>query len=203
MDGCKITTNSSVKNLGVLLDQTLSMSSHVNTLCKNLNFQMRRISHIRNFINEPVAQKLVTSLILSRLDYCNSLLAGTTKELIYPLQKCQNNAARLILRGKKRDHVTPLLHQLHWLPVEYRIDYKIIILCFKVVNGLAPKYFQIDDHFRIYEPTRALRSSSDKTKFIETTFKYKRYGFRSFYHYSPHIWNKLPQELRHVIFGCL
>ena len=116
LDGCKITTNSSVKNLGVLLDQTLSMSSHVNTLCKNLNFQMRRISHIRHFINEPVAQKLVTSLILSRLDYCNSLLAGTTKELIYPLQKCQNNAVRLILRGKKRDHVTPLLHQLHWLP---------------------------------------------------------------------------------------
>ena len=102
------------------------------------------------------------------------------------------------MRVKKRDHITPLLNQLHWLPVPYRIDYKIIIFCFKVLNGLAPKYFQIDGHFCIYAPTRALRSANDKTIFVEPGFKYKRFGSRSFYFYGPYLWNRLPKELRHI-----
>ena len=113
LDECTVITNSKVKNLGVIFDQTFSMSNQVQSLCRSLNFQLKKIGHIRNYISESVATKLVTSLILSRLDYCNSLLANSTDELIYPLQKCQNNAARLILRGNKRDHVTPLLRQLH------------------------------------------------------------------------------------------
>ena len=152
------------------------MANQVQSLCRSLNFQLKKIGHIRNYISESVATKLVTSLILSRLDYCNSLLANSTDELIYPLQKCQNNAARLILRGNKRDHVTPLLRQLHWLPVRYRIDYKILVFCFKVKNKLAPAYFQNDGHFSIYAPSRALRSANDKTIFIEPVYRYKRFG---------------------------
>ena len=197
-DDCSVTTNTKVRNLGVMFDQNLSMLNHVKVLTKSLNFQIKKIGHIRNFINESVTKKLVTSLILSRLDYCNSLLANTSKELIHPLQKCQNNAARLIMRVKKRDHITPLLKQLHWLPVRYRINYKIITFCFKVLNGLAPKYFQIDGHFCIYAPTRALRSANDKTIFVEPGFKYKRFGSRSFYFYGPYLWNRLPKELRHI-----
>ena len=104
----------------------------------------------------------------------------------------------MILRGNKRDHVTPLLRQLHWLPVRYRIDYKILVFCFKVKNKLAPAYFQNDGHFSIYAPSRALRSANDKTIFIEPVYRYKRFGSRSFYYHGPHMWNNLPKVLRHI-----
>ena len=74
-------------------------------LCRNMNFQIKRISHIRDYIPEDVAKTLVTSLVLSKIDYCNSLLAGITNEAIYPIQKVQNNAACLIFRTRKREHI--------------------------------------------------------------------------------------------------
>ena len=172
------------------------LSSQVNTLCKSINYQLKRISHIRKFIPVPIAKKLVTSLILSRIDYCNSLLSGMPQDQIQKIQKCQNNAARLVLGGKRNEHVTPLLYDLHWLPVSYRIDYKVLTLCFKILNSLAPSYLHVDGHFEIYEPKRTLRSSSDKTVFTQPAFNYKRIGFRSFYTYGPYIWNKLPSHLR-------
>ena len=159
-----------------------------------MNFQIKRISHIRDYIPEDVAKTLVTSLVLSKIDYCNSLLAGITKEAIYPIQKVQNNAARLIFRTRKREHITPLLVQLHWLPVRYRIEYKILIFCYKAIHGLAPAY--LSNNLTIYEPTRTLRSSGDKTIFKTPNYNYKRFGFRSFYQQGPFLWNKLPLLLR-------
>ena len=85
------------------------MFSFVLNLCKNLYFQVRKISSIRKYINHNVAKTLVTTLILLRIDYCNSLLAGLTKQQLQRLQNLQNNAARLItLKRYKRDHVTPM-----------------------------------------------------------------------------------------------
>ena len=83
-------------------------------------------------------KKLLCAFILSRLDYCNSLLAGCPKYLLSKLQKVQNNAARLIFRTTRSAHVIPMLHSFHWLPIEQRIEYKLSLLCFKIISHQAP-----------------------------------------------------------------
>ena len=110
----------------------MSMFSFVSNLCKNLYFQVRKISLIKKYINHNVAKTLVTTLILSRIDYCNSLLAGLPKQQLQRLQNLQNNAARLITLRRKRDHVTPMLIELHWLNINDRIYYKICLFLFYV-----------------------------------------------------------------------
>ena len=196
IDDCDIASSSYVKNLGVIFDEDLSMSAHVNTVYKSIIFQLSKISHIRKYISVDVAKTLVTSLILSRLDYCNSLFCNMTNENIEKLQLLQNHAARLIFRAKKKDHITPLLFQLHWLPIKFRIDYKIALLCFKCLNNTAPTYLK--DLVQVYVPRRALRSSTDNSKFLKPVMNYKFYGEKSFSFYGPSVWNSLPFYLRNI-----
>ena len=125
-----------------------------------------------------VTKTLVTSLILSRLDYCNSLLFGINQEDLSKLQRIQNAAARLILKRKPFAHSLPILYELHWLPVKERIHYKIALLCFKCLNDLAPSY--LSDLLEIYSPNRHLRSSYDKSILKIPQMNYKTVGERSF-----------------------
>ena len=194
VNGIPIDSKVNIKNLGVMFDNDMSMSSQVGALCKSMNFQLRKISTIRNYITEDVAKTLITSLILTKLDYCNSLLAGLPNEFIKRLQSVQNNAARLIFKKKKRDHITPLLKELHWLPVKERIDYKICLLCYKSLNNMAPAY--LSNILNRYKPTRALRSLDDSTILVIPRYKYVRSGQRSFSFYGPNVWNKLPKNIR-------
>ena len=115
------------------------------------------------------------------------------KKDIYQLQKLQNYAARTILKRPTREHATPLLKELHWLPIHARIDYKVAILVFKCLNGLAPNY--LSSMISFYSPSRTLRSSN---AFLLTpsTLNYKRLGDRAFSVYAPRLWNKLPINLR-------
>ena len=145
------------------------------------------------FLDESSKKVLVSSFILSRLDYCNSLLANLPNESINKLQRCQNNAARLVLKKKKSDHVTPMFLHLHWLPVKARIEYKIAILTYKCMNNSAPNY--LSSFLTPYTPSRSLRSES-KNLLRVPTYKYKKYGERSFFFYAPHIWNELPLTLK-------
>ena len=191
-----ITSSKSVKDLGVLLDYDLSMSSQVSSLCKNMYFKLKQIGSVRQFLTTSVTATLVTSLVLSKLDYCNSVLSGITGDKIKKLQTVQNNAARLVMKKKKRDHITPLLKDLHWLPVPQRIEYKNALMCYKCLNGLAPDY--LSNLLEVYSPNRPLRSSTDQTLFKTKTKKYKSYGERSFSYVGPQIWNKLPKNVRHA-----
>ena len=172
------------------------MGSFVGSLSKSLCFQLRRIGLVRKYLNEETTKTLVTSLILSRLDYCNSLLAGLNNKYLNRLQVIQNNAARLITRPKKTDNVTPLLKELHWLPVKERIIFKICVMCFKCVNKTAPFYLQ--ELIFIYKPGRNLRSSNDNTLLVTPIKSYKSYGERSFLYLGPFMWNRLPMELRQI-----
>ncbi|KAK7095925.1 hypothetical protein V1264_005279 [Littorina saxatilis] len=121
------------------------MQTHIFFIIKTCFFHLRRIASIRRYLTHDACVKLVVSLIFSRLDYCNSLLAGgLPASSIHGLQRVQNAAARLTLRKTKRDHIIPLLRSLHWLPVNTRISYKLSTLVNKCLNdSAAPEYLAI------------------------------------------------------------
>lgn len=183
-----------VKNLGVHIDNTLSMQKFISHTAQSCFFQLRRISGIRKFLSTEATAKLVTSLILSRLDYCNAVLSGLPSSAIHSLQRIQNSAARLILKKKKSDHITPLLHSLHWLPIAQRIQYKLLMLCYKSIYNLAPIYLR--DCLQLYSPSRTLRSTSDTCQLKIPRTNRSTVGLRSFAASGPTSWNKLPLSLR-------
>ena len=128
-----------------------------------------------------------------KLDYCNSLLFGITQNKIRRLQVAQNHAVRLIFRKSRRESVSALLSELHWLNVEKRIEFKAVVLVYRCLEGSAPTYLK--DLLKRYEPSRNLRSSTDKTKLIVPTCKTKA-SERAFSFYGPKLWNALPQRVR-------
>ena len=201
LNGCSITISSSVRNLGVTFDQSLSFRHHVANVCRLCYLKIRRISSVRHLLSDDATKTLLCAFVLSRLDYCNALLAGSPKHLMKTLQKVQNHAARLVFRCSKFDHVSPLLHSLHWFPVHMRIDYKISSLCFKVLESTAPSY--LSDLLYVYTPHPTpppppapapwqLRSSTDDRLFCFPHVKTKSYGQRSFAYQGANTWNQLP-----------
>ena len=147
--------------IGDRIHLSLVRKEPISSLCCSSYFHLCKISSIRPYLSDASTTKLVSSLILSRLDYCIWTLSGLPSSSLKWLQKVQNNAARLVLHKRKSDHVTPLLKQLHWLPIEARIHYKTATLVFRhFENSLAPYLFQL---LQIYQPTQTLRSSNEKT----------------------------------------
>ena len=115
----------------------------------------------RRLLTTEATATLVSAFILSRLDYCNSLLSGCPRSLILRLQKVQNNAARLILGISKREHISPHLASLHWLPIDSRIKYKLACICYNCMSTNSPPY--LSDLLTVYTAARQLRSSSDNS----------------------------------------
>ena len=183
------------RNLGFLIDSHLSMNDHITKVCQTAYFELRRISSIRRYLTEDATKTLVTSCILSRLDYCNSLLIGSSQTTLLPLQKVQNAAARLVLQTSRRQSCTPLLRQLHWLPVSERIKYKTACLCFNFFMETSPSY--LSALLQKYTPSRSLRSSADTRLLRPKKYNRKTHGYRSFSCYAPSFWNSLPQAVRH------
>ena len=193
IDSDQILLSSKAKNLGVYFDSKLSMTPHISHLAQIMLLELRRIKQIRSFLNEGAVKTLVSSFILSRLDYCNSLLYGLPMDTLKRLQLIQNNAARLILKKRKRDHLTPMFRHLHWLPVQTRIKYKIAVLCFKCVHGYAPNY--LVDLVGMYVPTRSLRSGN-KALLSVPCKPSRKDGHRAFAQCAPVVWNALPLSIR-------
>ena len=119
---------STLKSLGVILDQRLTLDDHATAVAKSCNYHARAIKHVRHLLPESVARTLACSLINSQLDYCNSLLHGAPESTMKKLQTAQNNAARVVLAVNRRSDAKPLLRQLHWLPVRQRVMYKMAVL---------------------------------------------------------------------------
>ena len=191
-----ITFSDKAKNLGVVLDSHLTMQAHTAAVIRTVNFELRRISSIRHYLSVDCTKTLVSAFVLSRLDYCNSLLVGCPQNLLYRIQKLQNNAARLVLRAPRTDHVTPHLRTLHWLPIEARLAYKVACLCFRAINQTGPAY--LSDTIQVYSPARTLRSSSDSRILRIPRVATKLFGERSFAFAAPVIWNSLPYHLRYA-----
>ena len=181
--------------MGVTLDSTLSLHQHVMNVCRVAYLELRRINSIRNLLSVDAVKTLVCSLVLSHLDYCNFLLIGLPQYLIKRLQGVQNAAARSILRTPRSEHISPLLQNLHWLPVNRRTLHKVAALCHSSLSGSGPQY--LSDLTHVYTPARSLRSSSDTRILSTPNVKLKSYGQRSFAYHGPSTWNSLPLALRY------
>ena len=129
-----------VRNLGVHMDQHLTTTHHVTAVYAACNYHRYRLSSIRHYLTTEATKSVVNALVTSRLDFCNSLLVNLLASQILRLQRVQNNAARLITRTSRHDHIIPVLRGLHWLLVASRIHFKVLVLAYRCVNGLAPTY---------------------------------------------------------------
>ena len=113
--------------LGSVFDPSMNMAAYVSKAVKSANYHLRNIGRIGKYLTAESTKSAVISLVTSRFDYCNGLLCGIPEELICELQRVQNNAARVVTLTKKHDHITPVLKELHWLPVRKRIEFKILL----------------------------------------------------------------------------
>jgi len=186
-----------VTNLGVTFNQNLGLNQHVQTVCGVAYSNIRKIQSIRHYLTVDAAKTLACTLVLSRLDYCNGLFHGSDKCLIRKLQLVQNSAAKLIFRAKKYDHVTPLLHSLHWLPVSSRIEYKIACICFDAKFHVGPDYIQ--QLVITYDnPSDYCLRSRDDARTLQTSKRGSAsFGDRAFSMAAVDVWNSLPHFIRH------
>ena len=188
-----ISASATVRNIGAVLDDQLSMKEHIKYIARSCYMYLRMLGQIRQNLTEDSAATLVHAFISSKLDCMNSLLVGIPEYVVKKLQLIQNNAARIVLRKNKYDHVTPLLKKLHWLPIASRIQYKICLQTYKALHGQAPPY--ISSLITRYEPTRSLRSAGRCLLQIKVPCLH-RTGGRSFEVCAPQMWNSLPVDLR-------
>ena len=192
----------SVRDLGVLIDSAMTLTTHVNHLVGVSFFHLRQIRIIRRSLSTDAAHSLVRALIHARVDYCNGLLASCPKYLTERLQSVLRAAARLVLQLPYRSTVTDLMHrQLHWLDIRNRVRFKIGLLVFKMpprVGPPDPGTSPITASRCQYRPLappcvrpgfRSAFSSSPRTRT-------KTIGPRGFFHASPAVWNSLPDDLR-------
>ena len=161
-----------------------------------LNYHLRNIGRIRSYIDKDTCNQAVRSLVLSRIDYCNSLLYGQTTKNTHKLQTIQNRAARLVFKANRREHTTPLLKELHWLPVCERINYKLLTLAYKSKHATTPPYIQnlLKPHNHS-DGNMFLRSHADDNLLVSNR-THTTYGDNAFCNSVPLLWNKLPKTLR-------
>ena len=191
---CNVSKVSVVQNLGVWLDDQLTMAVHITKICSVAFYDLHDVRRIRKYLSMDAAVTLIHSFVSSRIDYCNSLLYGVPKCHIDKLQRVQNAAARLVVMQGKFCHITSVLHQLHWLPVSFRINFTILPLTFKAIHELAPSSAYINDLVKI-KPLNDL--TTEYCMLSHPNFKtLTSLGDRAFVALAPKLWNDLPLEIR-------
>ncbi|KAI5086446.1 hypothetical protein C0J45_2304, partial [Silurus meridionalis] len=171
------------------LYRNLYFKNHISQVTKAAFFHLRNISKLRKMLSISDKEKLVHKLMTSRIDYCNACPAS----LINKLQLVQNAAARVLTRSRKYDHITPILSSLHWLPVKFRIDYKLLLFTYKALNGLTPMY--LFSLLTRYYPSCSLRSQNFGLLVVPRIATSTK-GGRAFSHLALKLWNSLPDSVR-------
>ena len=172
------------------------MNTHVSNISRTCYFELRRLASIRRFLTSTATATLVSAFVLSRIDYCNSLLFGSTHDVTSHLQRIQNYAARVILRLPMSSSITIHLKSLHWLPVKVRSTYKISCLCYHCHSSTAPSYVTDMLHEKPLH-TRNTRSSSYTMPLLNRPAHSKAtLGDRSFSVASYSVWNSISNDVR-------
>ena len=169
LDSIKVGTSEiapakSARNLGATFDEHMTLKPHVSALVKSCNYQLRRIGQIRKYLTQEAAEKLIHAFVSSRLDNGNALLYGLPDYQIVRLQRIHNTAARILTRKRKFDHISPVLADLHWLPVKQRIVYKILTLTYHCLHRSAPDY--LSELLTPCVPSGTLRSSNSSLLYV-------------------------------------
>ena len=193
--GYNIIASSNIRDLGVQLDSTMAMAAHVSRTCRTAYAQLRSISRIRSSLPISARKTLVHALVTSKLDFGNATLCGIAGTLLHRLEMVQRAAARVVLGLRRRDHhsMTAALQRLHWLPVAYRIRFKLIKLMHAAIHANTPRY--LADRVSAYNPSRCLRSA-DQSLLVVPRVHSERFGRRAFSVAGPSLWNSLPLVLR-------
>ena len=177
-----------VKNVGVWIDKNLDMNKHVSNIVSHCYKILKDIGRIRKNLEKNHIENLVHAVISTRLDYCNSLLVNIDKENLNKLQKVQNSAARLVLGRGRRESARSALRELHWLNVEARILFKVLLLVFKAIKG------QCSDNLSF--EFKNFNGRPDDFLLLKTPNFKTKYGKRVFEFSGSRLWNALPVELR-------
>lgn len=175
-----------------MLDEHLTMSNQVSAIVGSCNFHLRIIGKAREFLSETSCRDAVAALVTFRLDYCGSLLAGTSQHNFDRLQRVQNRAAGIITRTPMLQHITPVLYRLHWLHVKQRIMFRLLVFVFRCIQGTVPSY--VSNLIEVRVPPRQLRSST----FVQLLPRrsYRKSGEQVFQSIAPSLWNALPPDIR-------
>ena len=160
-----------VRDIGIVLDDTMTMAKHVSHTCRTAYYHLHNIASIRRSLTTSACKIIVHSLVISRLDFGNATLYGISDALLHRLQVLQNSAARLITGTRRREHISPVLFALHWLPIRQRIKFKLMVLVYRCLHQLPPAY--LSDLIIPYTPARSLRSADSNLIHQITVLPYK------------------------------
>ena len=187
---------SAVRNLGSWFDSQLTMSSHISKLCSVAFYHLCNIRRIRKYLSQETAGTLVHAFITSRIDYCNSLLYRLPNNQLAKIQRVLNASARLVCNAPRFCHITPIMRDLHWLPIRARINFKVLLLTFKALHGLAPQYLR--SLISVKTSCYNLRGSNTLLLAKPSVKSKVTLGDRAFAIAAPSLWNSLPSELRSI-----
>ena len=186
--GVKSYPAKSARNLGVIFDKNFNFHSHISAICSSCIYHIRDLRRIRHHLDLDSPKLLANALVSSRLDYCNSILSGIAKTDLTKLQRVLNCLARVVTKSPPFTRSVPLLRSLHWLPVKYRVHFKICLLTYKALHEEQPVY--LSSLIAISLPSRSLRSNRGITLSIPRIKT--NTGARAFSSCAPSLWNNLP-----------
>uniref|UniRef100_A0A670HMU9 Reverse transcriptase domain-containing protein n=1 Tax=Podarcis muralis TaxID=64176 RepID=A0A670HMU9_PODMU len=198
LNGVTVPLKDQVRSLGVILDSQLSMEAQVKSVSRAAVYQLHLVRRLRPYLPADCLARVVHALVISRLDYCNALYVGLPLKVTRKLQLIQNAAARLVTGSGRRDHITPVLKDLHWLPVSFRAQFKVLVLTFKALNGLGPVYLK--ERLHPHRSARTLRSSSEGLLAVPSLREVKLQGTRqrAFSVVASVLWNALPSDVKAI-----
>ncbi|KAF7236632.1 Ectonucleotide pyrophosphatase/phosphodiesterase family member 7 [Varanus komodoensis] len=206
LNGVALPLRDKVRSLGVLLEPELSLEAQVTAVARSAFLQLWLILQLHPYLEYDCLATVTHALVTSRLDFCNVLYVGLPSKTVRILQLMQNRASRLLMGTGRYVHMTPVLRQLHWLPIEVWVQFKVLVMTYKALNGLGPGYLK--ERLRPYMPAHPLRSAGEallwkpSVKEIRSTSTRRR----AFSAVAPNLWNALPREVRLVpslyVFRC-
>ena len=184
----------SARNLGVIFDKNFNFCSHISAVCSSCIYHIQDLRRIRRHLDLDSAKLLENALVSSRLDYCNSVLSGIVETDLSKLQRVLNRLARVVTKSPPFTRSVALLRCLHWLPVKYRVHFKICLLTYKALHEEQPIYLR--SLIATSLPSRSLKSNRGIT--LSVPMIKTNTGTRAFRSCAPSPWNNLPLSVRSV-----